>query len=383
MGEFGVHLGAACGCAFVREHLQSIPPSQASFVYLCHNFLVAHQRKQIALHKPLQGQTVMPTRVPVHLQQPVGSHLNRHKLGDGCRHVFIDAGANRAVHTRFLMEGPSVFPISRFLRAGHFDRLFGPEYVSDPTVCAFCFEPNPYHARRLRDVTLRLRAAGRRVEVFNAAVADRAGSLTFHNPQVNGSAEDQTSNWGFQKKSVDVKTAEVQVPVIDLAAFILDELVSRIIPSPPSNMAPADVRIPSIMMKLDVEGAEIVILERMLSLGVLCEHLNTLVWEFHPKYLYNQLELANAYEQYQRLFDIILTNSAEMTGLHPGAVRKRRTLTNFNHTRLKDVHAHRMGALHASETRLQRRMQCNTSFFLQDDETYLLAKDVDHSRWTI
>ena len=137
------------------------------------------------------------------------------------------------------------------------------------------------------------------------------------------------------------------------------------------------------MMKLDVEGAEIVILEHMLSLGVLCEHLSTLVWEFHPNYLYNQLEITKAYEQHQRLFDIILTNSAEMTGLHPGAVRKRRTLTDFNHTRLKHVHAQRRVALYASQTRLQRRMQCNTSFFLQDDETYLLAKDVDHSRWSI
>ena len=137
------------------------------------------------------------------------------------------------------------------------------------------------------------------------------------------------------------------------------------------------------MMKLDVEGAELVILERMLSLGVLCEHLNTLVWEFHPKYLYKQLDIANAYEQHQMLFDTILTNSAEMTGLHRGAVTKRRTLRDFNHTRLKYVHAQRMVALHASETRRERRMQCNTTFFLQDDETYLLAKDVDHNRWTI
>ena len=44
--------------------------------------------------------------------QPYGSRLEgrkRVKLGDGCRHVFLDVGANLAVHVRFLMEGKRVF----------------------------------------------------------------------------------------------------------------------------------------------------------------------------------------------------------------------------------------------------------------------------------
>ena len=323
----------------------------------------------------------MPTRVPVHLQQPAGSRLNYHRLGDGCRHVFIDAGANRAVHTRFLMEGPSVFPISRFLRAGHFARLFGPQYVSDPTVCAFAFEPNPHHARRLREMELRLRAAGRRVEIFNAAVADHTGSLSFHNPY--GVGEDQESDWAFQKeRSVSANTTGFRVPVIDLAAFIVDELVSRKVPPAPSNMTLADVRKPSIIMKLDVEGAELVILERMLALGVLCEHLNTVVWELHPNYLYTQLEIANAYERHKRLFDIILTNSFEMIGLHPGAARWMKRLRKFNHLRLKPIAEQRMAGVNNSAKR-NDAPQCKAYFFLQDDETYLLATDVNRSRWIL
>ena len=30
-----------------------------------------------------------------------GYFLNRTRLGDGCRHVFIDGGSNRGVHVRF------------------------------------------------------------------------------------------------------------------------------------------------------------------------------------------------------------------------------------------------------------------------------------------
>lgn len=322
----------------------------------------------------------MPVRVPVGLQQPVDSRLNYHKLGDGCRHVFIDAGANRAVHTRFLMEGPTVFPISRFLRAGHFARHFGPEYLTDPTTCAFAFEPNPHHARRLRDLELRLRAAGRRVEIFNAAVADRTGSLFFSNPHHNGAGEDKSSDWGFQQTSIHANTTGTFVPVVDLAAFILDELVSRKIPPPPPNMAPADVKPPSIIIKIDVEGAELVILERMLALGILCKHINTIVWEFHPSYLYNQLRIANAYERHEQLFDVILANSFEMVGLHPGAVTRRLRQRTFRHSRLQAVEEQKKAAASTSKS---QGMHCTTSFFLQDDETYLLAKDANRSRWTI
>ena len=41
---------------------------------------------------------------------------------DGCYHVFVDAGANIGIHTRFLFE-PSKFPRSSFRKV--FDKYFG------------------------------------------------------------------------------------------------------------------------------------------------------------------------------------------------------------------------------------------------------------------
>ena len=41
--------------------------------------------------------------------------------------------------------------------------------------------------------------------------------------------------------------------MIDLGQFIASELIARDIPPPPAGMAAADVRPPSLLMKLDVE----------------------------------------------------------------------------------------------------------------------------------
>ena len=43
-------------------------------------------------------------------------------LGDGCYHIFIDAGSNRGVHGRFLFE-PEKYPKSKF--AKKFDEIYG------------------------------------------------------------------------------------------------------------------------------------------------------------------------------------------------------------------------------------------------------------------
>ena len=330
----------------------------------------------------------MPVGLAEELQQPINSQVGNHKLGDGCRHVFIDAGANRAVHTRYLMEEPpsraknfsGVFPVSRFLRMGHFKRLFGPDNWWDPTVCAFAFEPNPTHARRLRSLELRLRAAGRRMEVFNAAVSNQTGRLHFANPSFSATNK---SEWGFQRSLNETAVGVRVVPVIDLAAFVLDELVSRQIPPPPPSMKPAHVREPAIIMKLDVEGAELAVLERMRVLGVLCK-LDTVVWEFHPNYwrsYSSHPQESNVYERYPSLFDVVLARSYLMQGLHPG-VERRQVKDQFKSaSRLKDVDRQRREALKTSQGTRPTPPQCNASFFMQDDETYLNVQDVSPGRW--
>ena len=67
------------------------------------------------------------------------------KLADGCRHVFVDAGANIGMHARFLFE-PELYPLSSFTRK--FDEHFGTAEDRRSNVCAIEFEPNPAHRNR-------------------------------------------------------------------------------------------------------------------------------------------------------------------------------------------------------------------------------------------
>ena len=54
---------------------------------------------------------------------------------DGCWHVFIDAGANIGIHSRFLFE-PEKFPNSKFSLI--FDEYFGRDRDAS-TTCAVSF----------------------------------------------------------------------------------------------------------------------------------------------------------------------------------------------------------------------------------------------------
>ena len=188
------------------------------------------------------------------------SRLGAVRLGDGCRHIFLDVGSNRGVHVRFLMEGAEVFPHSRYLMWGFFAEIFGPSFLADRTVCAFAFEPNDLHVRRLRHLSQRLRARGRRVEVIHAAASGEAGALTFFHRTDESSESNHSVGFGAtpevkQNRSLDHQT--IRLPAVDLGLFIQSELMGRSIPPPPSEVPAADVRPPSIIMKLDPEGAEL------------------------------------------------------------------------------------------------------------------------------
>ena len=68
------------------------------------------------------------------------------KATDGCVNVFVDAGANIGVHTRFLFE-PAKYPDSSFTKV--FNRSFGSIASNGmaPLTCSLGFEPNPKHIK--------------------------------------------------------------------------------------------------------------------------------------------------------------------------------------------------------------------------------------------
>ena len=157
-------------------------------------------------------------------------------LGDGCRHVFLDVGANRGVHVRFLTE-PHLFPKSSFLARGFFRDYFGPGFATDPAICAFGFEPNLHHSERLLRLAQSDRARGRRVEFFGLAAEAQAGVITMYDHR----GDYMESDWRFGAKRKSWRP--INISAIDLAAFVRHEIANRTIPA-------GDGPPPAVVMKL-------------------------------------------------------------------------------------------------------------------------------------
>lgn len=338
-----------------------------------------------------------------------GYYINSTRLGDGCRHVFIDAGSNRGVHVRFLTE-PRAFPHSRYLNAWRFfQNAFGEGFADDATICAFGFEPNPAHTARLDALGLRLRAHGRRVEFFHAALSNHTGSISFTR------GDGISSDWGFraspmpranykrhakrasdeqQQQQNDAGRAEpspqvVHVPLIDLGRFVADELVARQLPQ--DRLSGGDTppaRPPAIVMKMDVEGGEYDALTRLASLNVLCQ-IDVLSLEVHnlgwarlnassldapasARLATFQEAMWQTHEPLWRTFAAL--EPPEGTGwgaLQPFVERATRSRAR--------------GAPHQRHQQHDMRTAssgCRTRVFLRDDESYLLVPDVPRGEWS-
>ena len=325
----------------------------------------------------------------MHLQLPVNSRLHEARLGDGCRHVFLDVGSNSGLHVRFLMEGEHVFPRSRYLKRGYFREYFGPSFANDSTVCAFAFEPNPEHHVKLQKLSTRLRAKGRRVEVIAAAVSNQSGSLTFYRRTsgrggatgFGASPEDRPWNKTFMATATYTK---VTLPTIDLAEFIATEIIDRRIPAAPAGHAPQLVRPPSIMMKLDCEGAELLVLERMLHLCVLCE-MSFISFEYHPTRLYPEdgVEAPNSYAAHRDVFNLIARGARDSVDRGHPIIAPHHEGRHWKSSALYKVMQERQASGNASTSRPELCSgRCHsTRFSLYDDESYPLTPDVRGGSW--
>ena len=190
----------------------------------------------------------------------------RRRWGDGCRHVFLDIGANRGVSVRKLFE-PHAYPIDNYdwdhaglprwlccrnhsAPNGHifyaplFDELFGDKVQRSRDnfkgLCAFGFEMNPQHSRRLKEIENCYASRGWRVKFFTeTAASDVNGNTTMRLAQ----GQDSEHNWGasivpklFERNS----PWQTTVATIDLASWLIEHVHKRRIPDgdlPPTVMA--------------------------------------------------------------------------------------------------------------------------------------------------
>jgi len=196
---------------------------------------------------------------------------------DGCSKVFVDVGANRGTHVRKLFE-PAKYPTCPYLAV--FDQSFGTsrsEPFSETGICAFGFEANPRWTTTLKQVEDSYTAQGWRTKFFApTAVSNESGNVTFW---LNDGAGNN-SDWGASVEKVAPLAKAVTVNTTDLAGF-MQELSAHSLPG-------------YKLMKMDIEGAEFMVLPKLLEGSLLCKSkLDKLTIEWHER-LFNADEVPGA-----------------------------------------------------------------------------------------
>jgi len=218
-------------------------------------------------------------------------------LADGCRYVFLDAGANIGMQTRKLFEADKV---SGCLQTGDRHRCYKDLFTDafgtiqqrrrpEWGVCAFLFEPNPVHTLRLKQLEAAYRKQGWRVWAFTeTGVGDGDGEGVLY----RDSDERPGDPWykpGEHPMAISASTTRnhgrggARVAIVDLARFMLEQVAPRRLP----QQAPAGgeggeplAPPPAVILKMDTEGAEHKVVPHLALSGALCK-ANYVLVEYH------------------------------------------------------------------------------------------------------
>ena len=199
----------------------------------------------------------------------IATRTTPEKLADGCYHIFLDVGANKGVHGRFLLE-PNKYPGAKFARP-LFDQWFGADR-DNRDICVFAFEPNPRHHNRLQAVSNAYAKMGWRYHAMPYGVGDEDGNLTFYRRQ-----DQRKEEWGFSHFPREADAIQVPVPVIRLSEWIQNHVQDRVLPEPFQTNSTA----PKVVMKMDVECMEYRLIPDLFLSGVMCENLDFAFGEVH------------------------------------------------------------------------------------------------------
>lgn len=180
-------------------------------------------------------------------------------LGNGCFHVFIDAGSNRGVHGRFLFE-PEKYKNSAFVKK--FQELFGGNRTLQ-NICVFAFEPNPIHNESQRKTQAAYELMGWRYKYLPLAVGTFNGTMNFYrNSDLSGATAEQVG-FGSKRRGKPDKDQEIVVDIVDLSLWLVQNIFSRDIPERNMfNLGP-----PLVVMKMDIEGSEYSVLDHLIMCG--------------------------------------------------------------------------------------------------------------------
>jgi hypothetical protein len=183
--------------------------------------------------------------------------------------IYLDVGTNVAVQIRKLYE-PDKFPGAKVLPV--FDKYFGRDRSR---VCAVGFEPNTAHTEYLKKVNAHFEERSLPAHIFTeVAVSARRGSTTFF---TDPAAPKDKHEWGASLAPWNAagKGAPITVQLVDLQNFVLDFVVPHVRAGRRKTG-----KKPPIVMKMDIEGAEYVVIPAMMVSGALC-HIDLIFAEWH------------------------------------------------------------------------------------------------------
>ena len=174
-----------------------------------------------------------------------------------CKKVYLDVGTNHGVQIRKLYE-PSRFPRAKAHQ--FFNQYFGEDHAD---VCAIGFEPNPNFANALHQIqdTYTLMGYNVKLHTHTAVSADDDGVASFH---LDAIQDNWTGLGSSLMKRGRTKTKTV-VRTVNLVRFIEENI------SPDAT----------VVMKLDIEGAEFTVFPQLVLSGVLCKYIDFAFIEWH------------------------------------------------------------------------------------------------------
>ena len=239
-----------------------------------------------------QGATTTPLPLKVDLGYPeqIPPWMSQ------CMDIYIDLGSNVGVQVRKIFE-PERYPQTHKRIVKLYNEEFGTSEMrkrKNSGLCAFGFEPNPKHYKKLRLIEKNYATKGWKVKFFPFAVSNKNATVTFWS-ETNSSYND----WGatLYKVKGEAQDRTINVTQIRLADFIKIHLPNKQIKA----------------MKFDVEGAEYEILTDFHFEGLLCQNrIKIIIMKWHH-YILETREWRKFYRTHQDLVNFINTQKCNVT----------------------------------------------------------------------
>jgi hypothetical protein len=257
------------GLLFVVPLASSVPPSAADLASIARLRAPTALLSLAALASFIrlgEGPAARPafaaSKAPIAVAEPAHDGL-----ADDCFNVYLDFGSNVGVQVRKLFE-PELYPHCPVLR--YFDSFLGPAAARREAACAFGFEINPLHTSRLLMLQAAYSERGWRTRFFTETGIGLNDSTLVFQSDYDAKNLFHASRLVAGRGGAD----DVQIPVVSIARFVRT-IVLRHVPS-----AEGALRKPRIVMKLDCEGMELELLQRLFDEGLLCS-IAFIYVEFH------------------------------------------------------------------------------------------------------